>query len=249
MDKIVSFMRIAFLALGFFFISHSSFSQLAATIDSIIRVGYQKIENERYLDAIKEFDKVLGVQPNNIQAMGGKISANISANRLREAQRLVDNALQRNSGETEFIFWRGALSNARKNYQKAIEDFDAALSLSPASNILLSRIYQNKAVSLSNLNEPQEAFKILDQALLANPLNIGAYNVRGLIYYRAENFTEALRDFKRITEIDPTNNVAYYNQAMSYFRMKDKQNACILFHKACELGNRNACQMIVLECQ
>jgi len=242
-------MRIPILALGLFLISQTTFSQLAATLDSIIRVGYLKIENERYLDAIKEFDKVLGVQPGNIQALGGKISANIAANRLREAQRLVDQSLQRNPREPEFIFWRGALSNARKNYQKAIEDFDAALALGPTSGILLSRIYQNKAVSLSYLNEPLKAFKILDEAFLANPLNIGAFNVRGLIYYRAENFTEALKDFTHITEIDPSNNVAFYNQAMSYFRMGDKPNACKLFHRACELGNRNACQMIILECQ
>lgn len=242
-------MRIIFLVLLTSLFSQLLEAQLASTLDSIIRVGYVKIENERYLDAIREFDKVLGVQPGNIQAMGGKISANISANRLREAQRLVDRALETRSDEPEFIFWRGVLSNAKKQYQKAIEDFDVVLALAPTSNILISRIYQNKAVSLSNLNEPVEAFKILDQAIVVNPLNIGAYNERGLLLYRAENYQEALADFTRITEIDVTNNVAYYNKAMTYFRMKDKQNACVFFHRACELGNRNACQMIIMECQ
>lgn len=242
-------MRIIFLILIASFFTQVVEAQLASTLDSIIRVGFSKIENERYLDAIREFDKVLGVQPGNIQAMGGKISANISANRLREAQRLVDRALETRAGEPEFIFWRGVLSNAKKQYQKAIVDFDAVLALNFQSNILISRIYQNKAVSLNNLNEPVEAFKILDEAIIANPLNIGAFNERGLILYRAENYNEALADFTKITEIDPTNNVAYYNKAMTFFRMKNKQNACVFFHKACELGNRNACQMIIMECQ
>jgi tetratricopeptide (TPR) repeat protein len=242
-------MRIVFLVLIASFFSQIMEAQLASTLDSIIRAGYVKIENERYLDAIREFDKVLGVQPGNIPAMGGKISANINANRLREAQRLVDRALETKPGEPEYIFWRGVLSNAKKQYQKAIEDFDMVLAMAPASNILISRIYQNKAVSLSNLNQALEAFNILDQAIIVNPLNIGAYNERGLLLYRAENYQEALADFTRITEIDVTNNVAYYNKAMTYFRMKDKQNACVFFHRACELGNRNACQMIIMECQ
>jgi tetratricopeptide (TPR) repeat protein len=223
--------------------------QLSYTLDSIIRVGYLNIEKEKYDQAIREFNKVLGVQSNNIQATGGKIFANIAAERLRESQRQIDESLKRFPAEPEFIFWRGVLSNARKQYQKAIEDFEISLSLNPQSNVLISRIYQNKAASLSNLNESLEAFENIDKALLANPMNIGAFNLRGLILYRSENYREALVDFERITEIDPTNDIAIYNQAMSYLRMQDKQKACIHFHKACGFGNRNACQMIFMECQ
>lgn len=224
-------------------------SQHFAGLDSIMRVGFTKIEKGNYNGAIIEFDKVLGVHPGSIQAMGGKISANISANRLREGQRLIDLALQRNGQEPEIIFWRGVLSNARKQYERAIEDFNISLALNPSSNVLVSRIYQNKAVALDNLNDPIAAFENLEMAIKANPMNIGAYNVRGLILYRAENFNEALSDFTKITEIEPSNDVAFYNKAMSYFRLNDKKNACIFFHRACQLGNRNACQMIILECQ
>jgi len=35
---------------------------------------------------------------------------------------------------------------------------------------------------------------------------------------------------------------------MAYFKQNDKRNACERFHKACSMGNNNACKMIILEC-
>lgn len=242
-------MRLFFLVITLFFGIQSNYAQFSASMDSIIRLGFVKIEQQKYDEAVREFNKVLGIHPNNIQALGGKISAYISAERLRDAQKLIDQSLKKNAGEPEFIFWRGVLSNSQKQYKKAIEDFDATINLNPKSNILVSRIYQNKAISLSNLNQTDEAFENLEKAIKTNPNNIGAYNVRGLIYYRSENYQDAMVDFTKIIEIDPTNAVAFYNIAMTYFRMRDKKNACVLFHKACEHGNRNACQMIIMECQ
>jgi tetratricopeptide (TPR) repeat protein len=224
-----------------------SYAQKPSALDSLVRSGYSKLEKQDYDGAMRDFDRVLTSDPSHIQARGGKISANISSSRFREAQRLLDQSLREFPSEAEFVFWRGMLQNARRQYQKAIVDFDQALGLNPEGN--LSRIYLGKANSLNSLGKTEEAIEQLHLAVSSNPQSINAYNARGLILYRNENYQDALKDFTRITEIDPQNDVAFYNKAMSYFRMNDSQNACIFFHKACELGNRNACQMIIMECQ
>lgn len=224
-----------------------SYAQKPAALDSLVRAGNSKLEKQDYEGAMRDFDRVLTTNPSHIQARGGEISVSISSGRLREAQRLLDQSLREFPSEAEFVFWRGMLQHARRQYQKAIVDFDQALGLNPEGN--LSRIYLGKATSLNSLGKTQEAIEQLHLAIQSNSQNINAYNARGLILYRNENYQDALKDFTRITEINPQNDVAFYNKAMSYFRMKDNQNACIFFHKACELGNRNACQMIIMECQ
>jgi len=40
----------------------------------------------------------------------------------------------------------------------------------------------------------------------------------------------------------------YFNLGMSYYRLKEREKACPYFHKACTMGNTNACRMALMEC-
>jgi Tfp pilus assembly protein PilF len=58
----------------------------------------------------------------------------------------------------------------------------------------------------------------------------------------------AVEDYKKAIECNPDNAALYFNMGMAFFKQNDKRNACERFHKACSMGNNNACKMIILEC-
>jgi tetratricopeptide (TPR) repeat protein len=214
--------------------------------DSLIRSGNRKIESGNFEGARNDFDRVLKTQPSNNAAINGKITVLYSEGNSREAGREVEKAIEKDPGYAEFYFSRAMIANQRRNFRRAIEDFDRALTLQPANN---SRIYLNRGITRLNMNDDEAAMSDFTLAIENNPQNTAAYNYRGMINYRNSQFVAAIADFDRIIALDTGNDVAHYNRAMAYLRSGDTRNACADFHNACKLGNRNACQMIVMECQ
>jgi tetratricopeptide (TPR) repeat protein len=58
----------------------------------------------------------------------------------------------------------------------------------------------------------------------------------------------AVEDFLKSLQINPKNEVAYYNLGMAYYRLDQKEDACKSFNEACSLKYKNACKMLVMEC-
>ena len=57
----------------------------------------------------------------------------------------------------------------------------------------------------------------------------------GLINDRQGNKQEALSNFREMTEINPENDLAWYNQGVMYRELKQSQNALECFNQ----GNKN----------
>ena len=55
-------------------------------------------------------------------------------------------------------------------------------------------------------------------------------------------------DFNAVIELDPKNPFAFYNRGMINFKQGKKLESCDDFHTACELGNTNACKMVINNC-
>lgn len=214
--------------------------------DSLVTSGNRKIETGNYEEAGKDFEQALSIQSGNKPALNGKITSLYLQGRTREATRDIDKAIENSPGYGDFYFTRGMISNQRNNYRRALEDFNRAIDLEPSN---LSIIYLNRGITRLNLNELQSALMDFEMAIDHNPQNIAAYNYRGMINYRNNQYEAAIEDFNNVITISPTNDVAHYNRGMAFLRKGDTMEACADFHRACQLGNRNACQMIIMECQ
>lgn len=234
---------IFFLSIITFFISEVSGQSLT---DSLISSGYRKTEIDNFEGAMRDFEIALSLQPLNNSALNGKITVLYLQGNTREARRLVDRAISDNPDFAGFYYTRGMISNQRRNYRRAIDDFDKALELQEVNQ---SRVYLNRGISKLNLENPDSAIEDFELAIDSNPQNISAYNYRGMVNYRNNRYDLAIEDFDRIININPLNDVAYYNRGMAFLRSGDPGNACVDFHTACQIGSRSACQMIIMECQ
>jgi tetratricopeptide (TPR) repeat protein len=243
--RIGFFLRIILSATCIFLFNPGS-SAGQSLSDSLIRSGNRKIETGNYDEAKKDFEQVLAQHPSSNPALNGKITIMYLQGNTREAGREIERAIEKDPSYADFYYSRGMIANQRRNYRRAVEDFNLALALKPAN---LSRIYLNRGISRLNLNDDQIAIEDFTMAIFHNPQNTAAYNYRGMVNYRNRLFDTAIEDFDKIITIDPDNDVAHYNRAMAYLRSGDSRSACFDFHISCKLGNRNACQMIIMECQ
>jgi len=91
-----------------------------------------------------------------------------------------------------------------QNYKEAIERFSECLDLDPLNIQYNSTILFNKAVAYSKVSMNKEALDDLSKAIEMNDDYTKAYVKRGEINLVLENYEEAVRDYERAKQLDPT---------------------------------------------
>jgi tetratricopeptide (TPR) repeat protein len=204
------------------------------------------LAQQKFADALPEFNRTLELNPNNSEAFRGKIFSTYFSGKEKEANELLESAIAKDPKKSIYYYIKGVLSNNRGKFSRALESFDKALALDPGSNEF--NIYLNRGISYLELEEMDAALNDMNKAVELGSNNASAYHSRGRVYYASKQYSEAVKDFSRSVEINPNNDAAYYNLGMTYFRLEDSKNACENFHKSCSLGNKNACKMIIMNC-
>ena len=82
-----------------------------------------------------------------------------------------------------------------------------------------SRIHAKIALTYEYLGEPEFSYHYYKLALKENPKDeyiIGKY---GELAYIIENYKDALYAFKKVCELEPDNDVAWHNLALTYYNL------------------------------
>ncbi len=214
--------------------------------DALLAEADLLINRQAYEQALEKIEEVLEMESSYVPAEKKKINVYILKDNYKEAASLVEEALVKYPRESVFYYFAGVIHLQKRKFQKAIENFDLAMETDDRGE--LSRIFLNRGMANFNLQEYDEALMDMSKSIEFDPDNYNAFHGRGMAYYEMRDYTSAMEDFKVVIENTDDNPVTYYNLAMSYFRLDDIKNACIHFNKACRLGNRNACRMIMMEC-
>lgn len=215
-------------------------------LDSIIQIASQKLDKQDYEGAEKEFDKVLKTKEDHIEGVSGKIKALILAEKIKEAADYIEVQIKENPDASVFYYGRGLLWNYKKQYKKALEDFNIAIDNDLKNELKV--IYLSRGISLEGLKEYEDALFDFDTYLITDENNITALYHSGLCNYQMENYNRAIEFFNKVVETDKKNGSAFYNMGMAYYRTNDLLNACKNFQLACQLNNINACKMILTVC-
>ncbi len=218
-----------------------------STFQGYIDSGNQNLKSRNYKDAVNDFNKALKEQPTDTAALTGIIKASLLTDDLKEAQKQIEVAIKTYPNNPEFIFRRGILNNKKSQFDKAADDFNQALSLS-TSNGQKVQIYLNLGATQLKLETFDLALDSYKKALDLSPRNPSIYNYKGYANYKLSNFTDAIDDYNNAIDLDPNVAASYYNRGMAYLKTSEKQKACVDFHKSCQMGNINACKMIMSEC-
>ncbi len=97
-----------------------------------------------------------------------------------------------------FINRGGAYGN-KGDYDRAIQDFDAALRLNPKSADAL----HNRGLTYARKGEYDRAIQDYDQAIRLNPNDAQAFNNRGNVYVTKGQYDRAIQDYDQAIRLNP----------------------------------------------
>ena len=132
----------------------------------------------------------------------------------------------------------GVAYSALGQYREALAVFDLAIRIKPEA--MNSEAYYRMAEAYTGTGKSSEALKSFKQALYikrAELLEGDAASSKqfptladlqfglGLAYYNMESFSDAIRELKKATELDPSSADAHYGLAMAYIAKGDRGNA------------------------
>jgi len=120
---------------------------------------------------------------------------------------------------------------ALKNFGKAVESYQKAISLDPQyidAYMTLGRV-------LSSLNHKNESILCYQQVISINPENFSAYNSLGLIYRGMDKYSEAINCYTKAIELKPDFTESVFNMANVLRISSNPDEALNYYRRAIEL--------------
>jgi len=234
----------------FISINISLFAQHQQNIESLVELGNDLIKLNDYKGALEKFNEALVMLPSYTSAINGKATVLILMVDYKSSSKIIEEGIKNNPDYAPYYLTRGKINIFKEKFEDAIEDFDRALDLNKTTSDkeLENNAYVNRGAAYQKLFENDKALADYSKAIELNPENPNVYMYRGFLYYQNADYTTSINDFNTVIEIDEQNPYAYYNRGMAYIKLNDNNKACQDFHKSCQLGNTNACKMIISRC-
>ncbi len=239
-------MKPAFIILIIFFVNLEVLTQDNSRINILLQEADTELEKSNFSEALSRVETALVLSPGNVRALEKRVNIYYQMNEIKEASKHVNEAIIEFPDESELYYLRGLINISRKKYYKAINDFNRIFELEQP--VEFYKVYLNRAVANTNLQEYELAIEDLTKSIELNSTNASAYHSRGMVYYELKDYELAVNDFRQAIDLSHDNPVTFFNLGMSYYRLEEKERACPYFHKACSLGDKNACRMAFMEC-
>ena len=197
-------------------------------VDAYLNRGVAKAEKPApdYAGAIEDYGKIIVLDPKDSRAYYNRGNA-------KKALRQDEDAKQDHA--VAYYYWGKAGLNSN-DYQKAIENFDEAITLVP--NYVEAYHYRGDAYRLRGQKEDfQKATADYDKVVVLKSdyteIHV-IYNNRGLAKAAVNNYDKAISDYTEAIELKDDYAGAYYNRGDAYRLrgQKDFRNAVENFQKA-----------------
>ncbi len=123
--------------------------------------------------------------------------------------------------EAERCFKRGEKLYDNDEYEKAIIEFDLAISLNPNHG----HAYNTRGLCFYYQNDLDEALKDYNRAIKLLPNQSMGYYNRAMLYCDLAEFDKAIRNYNRAIELDPKRAIIFIGRANVYTGKKEYKNA------------------------
>lgn len=153
------------------------------------------------------------------------------ANKYNEVIELLDDELLAKLKNDELYNYRGMAWNAKTEYDKAIEDYNKAITIDRDSVYLFNRgnIWRLK-------EEYDKAIEDYAEAIKLNPNDVDAYINKGLCWYEKNEYAKSLEDYNEAIRLDPNNAIAYNDRGVSWDEIEEFDKAITDYNQAIKLN-------------
>jgi tetratricopeptide (TPR) repeat protein len=164
-----------------------------------------------YERAIEDFNKVLVLEPDNVQALIRRGDAFSQLGDTGRALVDLDRAIGLAPQSTQAYFYRGLVHSRRNETVAALADYNAALERGPHNVDALT----SRAAIYSLDGKLGLAIQDLDAAIAIDKENSYAFFNRGFAYFAQAEYQKAIDDYTRAIALDPDFGLAYNNRALA----------------------------------
>lgn len=168
--------------------------------NDLLKRGINLYFKKRYQDALKVFDKLLEIEPDNFEALANKGTTLATLKKYKEAIKACDMALAINNNCSRALNTKGYILGIMGNHKGAIEAFDKALEIEQNDVVALT----NKGYALAVFGKFEEARVLLDKALTIDPKDASTLYAYACIYSLMNEKKEAIENLRRSIELNPS---------------------------------------------
>jgi len=224
-------------------------------VDSLLNEADNFFKLEKYEDAISIYDRILSVEPGNVEALGKKGDAMASLGKLEQASILygkvikinrdyvdttgrlyLDKLLEFEPQNVDALTKKGeSLAIYYDRLDKAISYFDRVLEIEPG-NVGASF---NKGEALFQQDKFEESLSWYDNALKGDPNHVGSLSGKGYALSKIDNFVESDFYLDKALEIAPDNVDVLYKKGSSLLVQKNADDALSYFYQALKIDPKH----------
>lgn len=184
----------------------------------LLNLRYAEIllQLKRYQEAEKIFRRVLQLRYPGAAVYNGLAASLYFRDRVNDAEKILNEAIKAGAADAEtyynmaeFLFQRGERDEAFGYYEQSMK-----LGYLPA--------FYRKARLKVVLGDFDEAHRILAQAESNQPDVAQVNHERGMIYFKRNQMKEAIAEFQKALQKDPSQTELLYNIGISYYRIQDQ---------------------------
>ena len=168
------------------------------------------------------------------------------------------------------LYNRGIGYSNKRDYDRAIRDYDEAIRLDPESartynnrgsayldkqdydrairdyseairlDSKHAKAYYNRGLSHSKKQDYDSAIRDYDQAIRLVPKDANAHNARGNAYQNKQDYDRAIRDYDEAIRLEPKDALAHDNRGLAYTNKRDYDRAIRDYDEAIRLDPKPA---------
>ena len=211
-------------AMGLLYQAHKAAPRNA---EVLTKLGGLLMTMGRPADALKCFDSLSILTPDDPAAPHDRCVALMALNRAKEAVAGFDRILAAHPGFVSAHYNRGASLAALGRPADALVSYDLALALDPKHVLALN----NRGVALQALGRVPEAIQSLERAVAIDPNCAPAYTNLSNSLRQQNRFEEAMACCARALAIDPNNVVASNEQGVALGKLGRLEQAVDVFRR------------------
>ena len=172
-----------------------------------LRSGQIHVGTGNYRKAAEALRKALKIEPDNVEVLGRLASVLLKLKEVEEAKQLLEKAAARDPKNADIQYKLGIAMLEKGEYPAAIDHCNKALTLDPG--LFPARIILGHALQGSGRLE--EALQRYKELVAEGVEDSGLYNHYGEALLKLKQYQEAIPQFQRALQIDPSNTQARDN--------------------------------------
>jgi len=194
-------------------------------ISDLIDKGLEAENATQYDEALSYFDRVLQIEPDNLQALNAKGVIFAKLGKYDDALSYFDRILEIEPDNVEVLNNKIALLADRGKLEDATQNIDKILEIEPDN---VEGLYLKGYLHLK-MAEYEKALSYINRVLQIEPDNLKALNAKGAVLQDLEEYDKALSYFDRILEIEPDYVDALFGKGGVVGSLGDSEMAIIHF--------------------